>query len=332
MNLERLHWLDIAKGLLIISVLLYHIPIFAKQNGIDNFIWMFYARPWFKYYFMPAFFIITGFCSSFERKTLWKFVKKNFKLLILPGFLVSIGTPIGSHLLHRNTQLLYYWIPIRDFFYTGGFWFLTSLFFGKIIYFSLCKISRSSYIRGGGTLLLLVIGVVMRNQGVANVWFIENTMCLCIFFWIGEILSQYHKKLLEKKMILIYSIIYFPIAYLPSLYNINLPFVTLHVSINYLYIPLFLILSVSGSMMLLSLSKLIGTCSVIEYIGKRTLVIYIFHMYILLSILPYLVEKIPQGFIGSIIGVVLILYTILICLGVDFVLNNRYLKWFLGKF
>lgn len=33
MNLERLHWLDIAKGLLIISVLLYHIPIFAKQNG-----------------------------------------------------------------------------------------------------------------------------------------------------------------------------------------------------------------------------------------------------------------------------------------------------------
>jgi len=39
----------------------------------------------------------------------------------------------------------------------------------------------------------------MRNQGVANVWLIENTMCLCIFFWIGEILSQYHKKLLEKK-------------------------------------------------------------------------------------------------------------------------------------
>lgn len=149
MNSERLPYLDISKGLLIIFVLIYHIPVFAEQNFVNSFNWMFYTRPAFQYYFMPAFFVITGFCSIFEGKSFGIFVYKNFKILILPGFFVSIGTPIGSHLLHCDSHLINYWIPVRDFFYGGGFWFLTSLFFSKIIYYTLCCVCQSAIVRGG---------------------------------------------------------------------------------------------------------------------------------------------------------------------------------------
>ena len=36
MEKERVHWLDVAKCLLIISVIVYHIPVFAEQNGVDG--------------------------------------------------------------------------------------------------------------------------------------------------------------------------------------------------------------------------------------------------------------------------------------------------------
>lgn len=95
---------------------------------------MFYTRPAFQYYFMPAFFVITGFCSIFEGKSFGIFVYKNFKILILPGFFVSIGTPIGSHLLHCDSHLINYWIPVRDFFIREvfDFWLLCFLHFSHV--------------------------------------------------------------------------------------------------------------------------------------------------------------------------------------------------------
>lgn len=172
----------------------------------------------------------------------------------------------------------------------------------------------------------------MRVKGVENIWFIQNTLCLCVFFCIGNFLFIYREMLLEKRMILIYSLIYFTIVCMSNIYNFELPFVTLHVSIDFYNIPLFLILSITGSMMLLGLSKMMGEISILESIGRRTLVIYIFHMYIILKVLPLLVGKLSQGVMGGTIGILLVIFTIIVCIGIDVLLNTRYLKWFLGKF
>ena len=332
MNSERLPYLHISKGLLIIFVLIYHIPVFAEQNFVNSFNWMFYTRPAFQYYFMPAFFVITGFCSIFEGKSFGIFVYKNFKILILPGFFVSIGTPFCSHLLHCDSHLINYWIPVRDFFYGGGFWFLTSLFFSKIIYYTLCCVCQSAIVRGGICLLLFIIGIILHTQGVENIWFLENTLCLCMFLWLGDLLSFFHNKVLGTKCFLVATLIYILTIYLHILFNIKIPFITLHISVEYISIFPFFILSISGTLMLLSLSKIINKNKIIEYIGRRTLVIYIFHMYILLTILPHLSGHFPSGLIYDSTGLLLILVTILLCLGIDYILNTHYFKWFLGKF
>ena len=55
-------------------------------------------------------------------------------------------------------------------------------------------------------------------------------------------------------------------------------------------------------------------------------------MYIILKVLPLLVGKLSQGVMGGTIGILLVIFTIIVCIGIDVLLNTRYLKWFLGKF
>lgn len=64
---ERIHYIDIAKGILIICVVITHTPAFAKTYGVDGFQWLESLRPLFNSYFMPAFFCITGFCTNFGK-------------------------------------------------------------------------------------------------------------------------------------------------------------------------------------------------------------------------------------------------------------------------
>lgn len=114
-----MHWLDVAKCLLIISVIVYHIPVFAEQNGVDGLGWMYNLRPLFKAYFMPTFFVITGFCSTFSATSFWQFVYKNFKLLMIPNFLIVVGTPVSSYLLSRNPMFGILKTPCRLFYFFG---------------------------------------------------------------------------------------------------------------------------------------------------------------------------------------------------------------------
>ena len=76
---------------------------------------MYGLRPLFRAYFMPAFFVITGFCSTFTESSFWHFTYKNFKLLMIPNFLIVVGTPVCSYLLSRNTDISVYVGAVKDF-------------------------------------------------------------------------------------------------------------------------------------------------------------------------------------------------------------------------
>ena len=77
---ERKHWVDVAKGILIILVVWGHLDYFASTYaGTSIFSYKAYTNFAFLPYYMPAFFIVTGFCSSFESDFV-PFLKKNIEL------------------------------------------------------------------------------------------------------------------------------------------------------------------------------------------------------------------------------------------------------------
>lgn len=191
MGKQRVEWIDVAKAMLITCVILTHLPAFAHQNGIRCFDWMEALRPWFNPYFMPAFFIITGYCSSMDGgfKTL---AIKNFKLLMIPNIIVSIGIPLSSMLLSRQTDLTVYATAICDsFLLNGGFWFLTSLFFGKLILWIICRVTERIVYQILTCLGILVVGVACHDIGVGNFWFWQNTLIAVFFLGLGLAARQF---------------------------------------------------------------------------------------------------------------------------------------------
>ena len=69
MSNPRLAYIDVAKGVLISIVIFHHISFQANMAGIHNgcIQWNFTFLPLYASWFMPAFFIITGLCSNFNR-------------------------------------------------------------------------------------------------------------------------------------------------------------------------------------------------------------------------------------------------------------------------
>lgn len=84
---ERVHYLDVAKGILILLLLMSHFSIALKWIGVDAanpyFIPWYYPQPLFIVFFMQCFFIISGYCSNFDVDTA-TFFRKLLRQLIIP--------------------------------------------------------------------------------------------------------------------------------------------------------------------------------------------------------------------------------------------------------
>lgn len=87
MTKERLTYIDVAKGLLMVLVVFHHVDGNATKYGIINsavddihaFSNIFVS------FFMPCFFIITGYCSNFT-KPFVRFLLGSIKGIMLPAF------------------------------------------------------------------------------------------------------------------------------------------------------------------------------------------------------------------------------------------------------
>lgn len=345
MKKQRIAWIDVAKALLITCVIVTHLPAFAQQNGITCFNWMECLRPWFGSYFMCAFFIITGYCDAM-RGSFGNLFVKNLKLLMLPNFLVTIGIPILSYLVSRQTDPFCYLQATREFFVTGGFWFLSSLFFSKLMFWCICHAAGNNYIRGLLCLILLVVGVLLHDMGVTNIWYFQNTLISVFFLGIGHflcMLAPIEDRLIPigggKNMKLFYigTIVYVIIILASICFGFDVPSMSAELYISLRSLPLFILLSFSGSLFCFTIASLLSSNSVLQYIGRETIVVYLFHMYFLLKVLPavrsiFSMSCFSYLAIDIVVGVLLVFATLLFCTVINLILNTKYLKFVLGKF
>lgn len=82
---ERLHYIDIFKGICLILVVIHHAPLAYMRHfaGQGSVLW--YINNFAIAFFMPAFFVATGYCTNFNQKFniyLWK----NIKTIMLPCY------------------------------------------------------------------------------------------------------------------------------------------------------------------------------------------------------------------------------------------------------
>lgn len=169
---ERLHYIDVAKGILILLLLISHLGIALKWCGIDdanpNFLPWQYPQPIFTCFIMQGFFIISGYCSNFD-VNIPVFVKKLFRQLIIPWLFFEL---VRVCFFAAKGEAVPFF---PDNTYTS-LWFLNALAAAKTICYIIHRYIKSEYAVFFIPLALLVIGVGIHQfiGGGAIFWPINN--------------------------------------------------------------------------------------------------------------------------------------------------------------
>lgn len=140
---HRIEYLDTTKGILMLCLLYGHMRIMSTEQGINDVVLrgMNATVGLYVVFFMQTFFIITGYCSSFN-VPFFRFVWKNVKTLILPALVLTVlGFCVESFQSDLswgdsfigNLQSLKVWL------YDGGPWFILALFWSKLLFWAMLR-------------------------------------------------------------------------------------------------------------------------------------------------------------------------------------------------
>lgn len=102
--------IDVLKGILILLVVLNHISGVARKVGVEDMTIdvLHVLRDLYVPFFMPAFFIVTGMCSSFS-KPFSSFLITNLKTLIFPSIILTSLMSGGGRLEHILNIYKWWW-------------------------------------------------------------------------------------------------------------------------------------------------------------------------------------------------------------------------------
>lgn len=331
---ERLHYIDVAKGLLILMVVWGHYELMCRLcfgindptiNSLDS------VEDLWVSFFMPAFFFLTGYCTNFSKRFIPFFVQ-GIKILIIPAVIINYTANIIEYLSWGESLLWIVKTSVKSFLLTcAGEWFVPSLFLARLIVWGLVRMKNS--------VVQLVLAVMMFFGGVVlydcfpqipEVWSYKHALMMIIFMIVGDFLKN--------KNIQIYRVgglqwIYIILLVIMLLSGIGIPYITNRVSVELWQIPIVLLLALSGIQFIMYLSKKINCNSVLEYLGRNSLVIYLAHFIFYKIYLGLAAEWFgisPLISVALFVGVIIV--NIVSCCILAMVLNTRYFKWILGKF
>ena len=141
--MKRLQYIDVAKGVVILLVILGHLVAFNKL------FWL-----WIFAFHMPFFFIMSGYCSSDKSYELnfKEYLMKYVKALLIPALLIRIiylFVGVSGVDIHQQE-----WVhnAFLNFIHPLSEWFIMSLFLSKILFYFVHKLAgkfNDIRIRGG---------------------------------------------------------------------------------------------------------------------------------------------------------------------------------------
>lgn len=306
-----INWINIAKGFGIIFI------VFGHSHAPDYFYHFFY------YFHIPLFFFISGYLFNKEQPSLDKYIKNKFFSYMIPYFVYGLFfTFMMIILLYIRDQLLInkfllifqgYLFGQIDFMANKNLWFLPSLFLTSIIgYFLITYMNLKSSIKNNIFMILILLSSIYLANGMENyIMSITTVPSALLFFYIGfhyksfEYLDTLNNLTLLSLLLCITIIVYF-ISY----NNLN-QIVDIGNNRIRFSIILMIINAVLGIYFIIKLSKYIKKNYILEYIGKSSLYIFMFHQ-AFVPIINYIYKIWSINEIWYITGLIKLMLSILI--------------------
>lgn len=271
----RLQWVDTAKGLCILLVILYH----TTEHIMDLCP---VIRDMLRAARMPLYYTIAGLFVSVKNPKV--FLNKKFNRLVIPFcFFVLLGD-LGGYLtsIADGTDFTYfsplYYAITEDTdrkFFNPPIWFLISLLDVYIIYMFIERIAKhagkyDALLKMALALLAGFCGIRCNRMCIDLPFFIDTSLTATPFFIFGHIMmtkTDILKKNYSRHTYLILSVILIGIALLTANGDIEYYRNNIRATVFHTYVP-----GVLGSTGLLLLAKAIGSIPVITNIGRYSIV------------------------------------------------------------
>lgn len=329
---ERLHYIDVAKGLLIIMVVWGHYELMCRLcfgvydptiNALDS------VEDLWVSFFMPAFFFLTGYCTNFQKR-FFPFLLQGIKILIVPALVINYSANVVEYLSWGESSLWILKTIVKSFLMTcAGEWFIPSLFLARLAVWGLVRINKN-ILTLSISFAMLCLGVILYDcfPQIPEIWAYKHALMVTIFVAAGNLLSNSRIQIGGGM-----QWVYLPLLALVLLSGTGIPYITNRVSVELWQIPVVLILALSGIFFIVFFSKKISSNKLLEYLGRNSLVIYLAHfifyqIYLNIVIDWFNVSKV----ISAVLFFGIIIINIASCCLLASVLNTRYFKWILGKF
>ncbi len=191
---ERFAEVDIAKGLTMLLVILEH-SIIDYPIDLHNIKWCADIQISLNSFFMPCFFLLSGFLFAKSSKPTKVVLFDKVKRLLVPWFFITFITQLAKVV---NPSMAHYKedgfgsIIRYAFLYAGDRWFVYILFWVFIFSLILRPLIKKDWIK------LLFIALLVLNEFVIKIKIPEpiyRSLYYFIFFLIGEIIRNNYDKI-----------------------------------------------------------------------------------------------------------------------------------------
>mgnify|MGYP001099548321 FL=1 len=313
---ERLTYLDVAKGIGILLVVIGHVYAFNRQI-VDRFFVI-----WLYSFHMPLFFIISGMLIAYkDEKDIWKFVKKRIKGILIPYVFFSIFSIIVFAIVNDFNREVFVQNVKATICGVGidTLWFLPALFFGEVIFFVLRNLLKNKYVICIISAIIYTLGnFMMKDYGLICLFL--GRICIAVGF---IMIGNYTMNLIRKRNMPLYGLIVIAIL------SVILSKINGLVDLNNLVFNnhiLYLINSLIGTYLILEISKLIDIDEIM-YWGRNTLIVMATHLNIIYILFNKILGIHSFGYVTGMIVFVLLLAVERIIIYVV----NRYMPFLMGR-
>lgn len=313
---QRIAYLDYAKGVGILFVILAHIYAWNPYIQNDAIV------VWIYSFHMPLFFIISGILIRYRYpKNISTFIISKLKHILIPYFIFSLFSALFKFILYGVNWPVFYQ-DIQNTITLAGvdMWFLQALFFAEIMFVLIVQFCENKLLREIILSLLFILSLLATKEYGTLVQFWARVGVSIWFVSIG-----YHLfPMLDKINLSIPSLLTI------MTFQLFLSILNGFVDLNNLVFNnklLYIINSLLGSIsLLLLLKKLNSNIRILSYFGANSLVMFVTHN----NIIYFTREFISPNFHGYYTGFILFL-VILIVETILIKIINLYFPWMLGK-
>jgi len=310
--MKRIDSIDIAKGILIILVVVAHV---FQSGYVHDLIYSFH---------MPAFFIISGMLLRYKnttQKPMCDLLKSRLRSIAVPFCFFEIYGCVTNILRFGFAQNIkgYIYNTLTCHFNNGVNWFLFSLFWSEIIFLICAKACRNRYwLLLAISSLLFVVGLYTPSTNSMLYSFRQAITC-CLLLCIGYLSMRF---LLDPSVFL---------ALICSLIVVAYPFVFSATNMSGMEFanPLsFLLGSMCGTYLLMFIGKNIKS-KYLTLIGKNTIVIFGTHNFFYI-VFGHALGIADFHYSPLLTGIMVCILVLLVEIPIVFMIN-RYFPFLVGR-